>query len=65
MSDDQHDPLPAMLASLDQALAMAPQIARIYRAMYDAFVAEGFTESQALWLAFAQVNASAGDPPTD
>ena len=57
------DPLPGLLADLDQALAMAGQIARLVKGHFDAFVEEGFTEKQALYLAIAHVSGGPGEPP--
>ena len=56
MADDQHDPLPAIIAELDQALAMAGQGARVAKGLFDAYVEEGFTEKQALYLVACTMN---------
>lgn len=61
-SEQPHDPLPLLVAQLDQALAMASEMARVMRGYYDAFKEQDFTEAQALWLAAAQVK-DLGDPP--
>lgn len=50
MPDDPIDPLPGMIAEIDQALEMVPQLARWARAMFEAFQKEGFTDDQALKL---------------
>lgn len=64
MSDDQpHDPLIALRAQLDQAIAMAPELARTTRGYVDAYLAEGFTERQALYLATAQILQHPGTAP--
>lgn len=65
MDDDQQpdDPLPALLAALDQALSMAPQLARMARGYFDAFEHEGFTASQALYLTAAQIHSTPGSAP--
>ena len=66
MRGDEHgpeDPLPALQAELDQAAAMAPMIARSYRAYYEAFEAEGFTPSQALYLTACQGKDNPGKAP--
>lgn len=57
------DPLPALMADLDQALAMASEVARLLKGHFDAFVEEGFTEKQALYLAIAHVSGGPGEPP--
>lgn len=46
MSDT--DPYAGQVAALDQAIASFPYLARMWRALFVAFVAEGFTEDQAL-----------------
>lgn len=63
MSDDPHDPLPGILAAVDQALAMSAEISRVTRGFYDAFKDAGFTDAQALWLANAQFKNELGEPP--
>lgn len=52
MSDNDQpvDPLPALVAAMEQALMYAPMIARQNKALYDAHVEQGFTEKQALYL---------------
>lgn len=42
--------VPDPIAALDQALAGMPNMARILRAYYDALIAQGFTEHQAVTL---------------
>jgi hypothetical protein len=44
------DPLPALIAEIDQALKMAGEMARVSRAHYDAYREEGFSDKQALYL---------------
>jgi hypothetical protein len=53
MPDDKppHDPLPGMIAEIDQALEMIGQQARVTKAAFDAYIEEGFNEKQALYLA--------------
>ena len=64
MSDDEpEDPLPAIRASLDQMLMMAPEVARAARGWYDAFQGQGFTDSQALYLTAAQLLQDPGTAP--
>lgn len=62
-ANDPHDPLPDLQAGLDQALAMAPEIARATHGFYEAFHAEGFTEPQALYLAACQIHGGPGEAP--
>jgi hypothetical protein len=45
------DPLPAMLAAIDQALKMVGEQARVTKAHYDAYIEQGFNNKQALYLA--------------
>jgi hypothetical protein len=56
VSDEPHDPLPAMLADLDQALSMVPMLSSLHRGLYDGFRKEGFTDEQALRLTIAQMD---------
>lgn len=44
------DPLVAMRAQIDQAIAAASEPARLMRGHFEAYVAAGFTEAQALAL---------------
>ena len=62
--DDPVDPLPGIIAGLDQALAMAGEIARIHRHMFDNFRAKGFSDKQALYLAACVVNGGPKEPPS-
>lgn len=57
-----HDPLPEIIAGIDQMVAMAPQLARAARGFYDAFKAEGFTDSQAAYMTMAQLHSDPGRP---
>lgn len=43
MTDDD-DPVPALVAGIDQAIAMAPHLARMAMGYFSAFVDEGFTD---------------------
>jgi hypothetical protein len=61
--DTPYDPLPAMRAELDQALMVASELARVARGYFEAFVAEGFTERQALYLTTTQLLQKPGEPP--
>ena len=64
MVDENHvDPLPALIASIDQAIAVAPQIARTLKGHFDACGTEGFTEKQALYLAVAVTLGTPGTAP--
>jgi hypothetical protein len=55
MANHQDDPLPAMRAELDQALMMAPEVARMARGLFEAFQTEGFDSKQVLYLTACQV----------
>lgn len=59
------DPLPGLRAELDQAAMMIPEIARIARGFYGAFVAEGFSNRQALYMTVCQLLGDPGSPPAD
>lgn len=41
---------------------MAPECARLARGVFDALVAEGFSEKQALYLTACQLHSSPGSP---
>jgi hypothetical protein len=45
------DPLPKLLAEIDQALAISGELARYQRGLYEQYVEAGFTEKQALYMA--------------
>lgn len=47
---DQDDPLVALRAGIDQAIASAAEPARLLRGNFEAFREAGFTEEQALAL---------------
>lgn len=51
-----HDPLPALMAQIDQALEMAGEVARMAKSQYDAYRAESFTDKQSLYLAACSMN---------
>lgn len=57
-----HDPLPEIVAGIDQMLAMAPELARAARGYFDAFRAEGFSDAQAIYLTAAQLHSDPGSP---
>lgn len=63
MPDAPHDPLPAFRAELDQALMVAPELARVARGYFDAFTEEGFSVGQALFLTATQLLQKPGTPP--
>jgi 5-formaminoimidazole-4-carboxamide-1-beta-D-ribofuranosyl 5'-monophosphate synthetase len=47
------DPYPAMMAEIDQAIAVAPQMARAVKGYYAALTDEGFNEKQAAYFTAA------------
>jgi len=62
--DDQPvDPLLALQAQIDQMAALAPELARAAKSIFDAFQGEGFTSQQALYLTMAQVLEDPGSAP--
>ncbi len=61
--DHDVDPLVRLRAELDQAVAMAPELARTARGYYEAFGAEGFSERQALFLTIAELLQNPGVAP--
>jgi len=54
--DDIVDPLIAQRAELDQALAGLGEAARAAKSAFDAYLTEGFTEGQALYLTACLLN---------
>ncbi len=65
MSHGDHtpdDPIPKLLAEVDQLAAEAPIRAKIVRAVFDALVAEGFDQAPALYLTVAMVSGDPGRP---
>ena len=67
MSADEEppvDPLPALLANIDQALSMAGELARLARGYYDAFKHAGFSDAQAVYLTACQLHGDPGDAPS-
>lgn len=59
---DALDQLAVLRAQMDQALGLAPELVRAYRAYFNEFTAQGFTESQALYLSAAQMLQNPGRP---
>lgn len=57
------DPLPKLVSELDQAAAFMPNVARAARAAFDAFIAEGFTASQAVYLTAVQITENDLEAP--
>ena len=57
------DPLVVLRAEIDQMIALAPEVARAARGMFQAFKAEGFTDSQALYLIAVQLKDTPGKAP--
>lgn len=55
------DPLPSMIAGIDQAVEMFPQFARYAWELFDALRVEGFDEDQALVLARDQIGRALGE----
>lgn len=45
--DDVRDELPALIASIDQMLAIMPERARALKGIYDSHLEAGFDEEQA------------------
>ena len=50
MTDDPRDPMPEIVAAMDQAIAGMETPARFLKGTFDAFVKEGFNAEQALQL---------------
>ncbi len=56
------DPLPDLIANLDQAVAMAPHLAKMAMGWYDAFLGQGFDPKQSLYLTAVQIIQHPGSP---
>lgn len=65
MSDDEmpDDPLPRIRAEMDQMVELAPELARLAYGWFEAFSDAGFADSQALYLAAAQMLQDPGTAP--
>ena len=61
--DEAADWLASLRADIDQIVASAPELARIYRGLFDAFRRGGFTEGQALYLAVSHFKGTGPPPP--
>ncbi len=57
------DPLAARTAEIDQIVADSPNIACLARGSFDAFVGQGFTPQQGLWLTAARLGWIPGATP--
>lgn len=53
--EPDEDQLAVLRARLDQAIALAPELARAARGFYLAFKTVGFSDAQALYLTAVQV----------
>ena len=62
-AEDPRDGLAALCAELDQAIMLAPEQARLARAMFDAYAEQGFSDQQALYLTAAQIVRDPGVAP--
>lgn len=60
---DADDPLHVLRAELDQALAQAPELARMTRGFFDAYRGENFSEAQSLYLTVTQIQQHPGTAP--
>lgn len=63
MSEEGFDPLVQRRAAIDQALAEAGELARVFKGVFESFKEEGFTDSQALYLTAIQFKESPLSPP--
>jgi hypothetical protein len=50
------DPMPGVLADIDQAIAMMPLLAQYARGVFEAFLEAGFSEAQAMTLTRDQLS---------
>lgn len=56
------DQLAVLRAQLDQAEMLFPLVGNVAKAYFDAMVAIGFNETQALYLTAAQLHSTPGRP---
>jgi hypothetical protein len=62
--DQKLDQLAVLRAEIDQMAALAPELARVAHAWFDAFKEAGFDDKQALYLAASQVLQNPGTAPS-
>jgi hypothetical protein len=64
--DDEtpQDQLAILRAQIDQSVALAPELARMAYGQFHAFVGEGFTADQALYLTACSLSQSPGEAPS-
>jgi len=55
--DVPEDPLPAMVAALDQLMMVVPQTAKAVHAVYTAYLEAGFSEGQAFEITMAYIHS--------
>lgn len=63
MNDEPDDPLPQMVANIDQLIANAPHMARAAWGLYNAFAMQGFSSDAALYLTAVQLVQTPGEAP--
>jgi hypothetical protein len=61
--EDPVDPLPQLRAEMDQMIAIMPEIARTGFNWYRAFMGEGFSDTQALYLTACELIQHPGKAP--
>jgi hypothetical protein len=61
---DSVDPLPLLQSQIDQMLAMSPELARAAWGTFNAYLAEGFSANQALYLTAVGLQESPGNAPS-
>ena len=64
MDQEDQDQLAILRAAIDQQVALAPEVARHAFGQYAAFVSEGFTANQALYLTAVRLQESPGEAPS-
>lgn len=57
-------PPPDIQAVVDQLIASMPEMVRACRCYFDAFVEQGFSRRESLYLTVAQFKDSPGQPPS-
>lgn len=63
--EDPRDHLARARAELDQAMMVAPSLARAYYTLHKAFREAGFSRQEALQLVVEQMRSAAQAPPQD
>lgn len=61
MAETPEDPMPEMVAEIDQMIAMATHLARYAKGLFAAFKDAGFTDAEALYLTSRQIKSDSAE----